>query len=131
MSDRIASARRSGKKRQGHRKRRGESNNQTQAIPNAKATARAAESTAGNVGSAHVAQNGHVGASAVAELRDLKTQLAQKPPTPESISPDHRDDDGSSGEIQIAELSDDVWDAGWDTGFLRTAPAPEASADKD
>ena len=36
MSDRIASARRSGKKRQGHRKRRGASNNQAQAIPTTK-----------------------------------------------------------------------------------------------
>ncbi|HKW23155.1 MAG TPA: hypothetical protein VJO13_17355, partial [Ktedonobacterales bacterium] len=81
MSGRSASARLSGKKRQGRRKRRGASNNQAQALPNTKAAARAAESTPGNSGGANGSQNGHVVAeSAVGRLRNSQIKLTQTPP---------------------------------------------------
>ncbi|HEU4784598.1 MAG TPA: DUF4012 domain-containing protein, partial [Ktedonobacterales bacterium] len=116
MSDRIASARRSGKKRRGHRKRRGASNNQAQAIPNAKASAR---NSSGNVSGAHVSRNGH---TAAPEAQDSQPKTAREPPVPPRNPADQEDGGGLSGKVQYAEPSEDVWDAGWDTGFHLTAP---------
>ncbi len=131
MSDRIVSARRSGKKRRSHRKRRGASNNQAQAIPNAKASAR---NISGDVSGPHVLQNGHTAESAVAEPHDPQIELVQELPVPLPIPPHSGDDDGLNGEIQGDESSEDVWDPGWDTGFHLTAPdvpkGKEASASR-
>jgi hypothetical protein len=113
MSGRIASARRSGKKRQGRRKRRGASNNQAQAIPNTKATARAAGNTSENISGAHVSRNGHVAQSAVKEPRDPQIMLAQTLPALPPPPPEHVDGDSPNGKVQRADLNGDGWDTGW------------------
>jgi Protein of unknown function (DUF4012) len=127
MSDRNASARRSGKKRHGHRKRRGASNNQAQAIPNAKATTR---TTSSSIDGANGSRNGHAAESAVGRLRNPQIKLAQDLAALPPIPPHAADGGGVNGKVQHAESSEDVWDTGWDTGLSLTAP-PDAPAGKD
>src|SRR5690242_8469124 len=131
MSDRIASARRSGKKRRGHRKRRGASNNQAQAIPNAKATARDAGNTSENISGASGSRNGHIAESAVGRLRNSQIKLTQTLPVFPPNPPEHVDGGGLNGKVQHADLSSDGWDTGWDTGLGLTETSPGASPGND
>ena len=131
MSDRIASARRSGKKRRGHRKRRGASNNQAQAIPNAKATARDAGNTSENISGASGSRNGHIAESAVGRLRNSQIKLTQTLPVLPPNPPEHVDGGGLNGKVQHADLSSDGWDTGWDTGLGLTETSPGASPGND
>lgn len=131
MSDRIASARRSGNKRRVHRKRSGMSNNQAHAVSNTKTTAGAVGTTSSNIGSANVSQNGHIVASAVGGLRNHRIKLALDLPAPPPVPSGPVAGGGVNGNVQHTESSEDVWDSGWDTGFHLAASPPDAPAGKD
>src|SRR5690242_20576895 len=112
MSDRVASARRSGKKRRGHRKRRGALNNQAQAMPHEETTARAAGNTAELISGANGSRNGHTVVNAVGGLRNSQIKLTQMPSALPPNPPEHVDGGGMNGKLQHTDLNGDGWDAG-------------------
>ncbi len=131
MSDRIASARRSGKKRRGHRKRRERIEQPGAGDPKREDHRQGCREYSWKrrwrkrftEWSCRRERRGRAAASPDAG----GARAATRP----LIPPDHRDDDGLNGDVHDAELSEDVWDNGWDTGFRLTALSPDVPTDKD